>query len=105
MDEEFFFPQNVTTVYQVFGMGPRHLRRAGIGLAGVLPLAVVLGRCAGLFVALIGSVVLLAAYVAACAYPTFGDETLSDIVLHLRHKRRSQTTFLCEEVTGDAESA
>lgn len=93
MDEEFFFPQNVTTTYRIFGMGPRHLKRAGIGAAAAVPLVLTLAFRIGLFPALVVAAVLLAAYIGAVAYPTSGDETLSDVVLHLWAKGRAQTSF------------
>lgn len=93
MDEEFFFPQNVTTTYRILGMGPRHLRRGGVGLAGALGLAVLVARQSDLFTGLMVSTLLLLVYVAGFAYPTFGEESLADVWLHLWAKSRVQTRF------------
>jgi hypothetical protein len=103
MDDEFFFPQNVTTTYRIFGLGPRHLRRAAIGLGPALLLAMALARWTSFFSALLVAAVLLLLYVAAFAYPTFGDETLMDIVLHQRAKTRTQTAYQYAEEVPDAE--
>jgi hypothetical protein len=99
VDDEFFFPQNVQTTYRLFGMGPRHLRRAALGLPVAVGLAFVLGR-GHVLVGVLIATILAAAFVAAVCWPTNGDETVIDLWLHVRRMQREQTVFIKGEVNG-----
>lgn len=93
MDEEFFFPQNVQTTYQLFGMGPKHLKRLVAGAPVVLLLGVLIAQAHVLFGVLIATI-LAGAYVGGCCYPVNGEETVADLWLHVRLMRQQQTVFV-----------
>jgi hypothetical protein len=98
VDDEFFFPQNVQTTYRLFGLGPKHLRRAAMGLPAALAIAALLGRGHALWGVLVGTI-LAAAYVGGACWPANGDETVLDLWLHVRRMQRQQTIFNKREAT------
>lgn len=98
MDEEFFFPQNVRTSYRLWMFGPKHLRRLGAGLPVIVLGAGYLSRTLPLPLAAALVACVVALYTAAWCWPVFSDEqTVLDLVLHLRRKRRQQTEFPYDE--------
>lgn len=103
MDDEFFFPQNVQTTYRLFGMAPRHLRRAAAGL----PVAILVGALVAQAHVLMGvlvATILGGAYLAGFCWPANGEETVLDLWLHVRRMHQHQTVFVKKEEVPDAGS-
>lgn len=93
MEEEFFFPQNVSTDYSLWGLSPLHLRRLVLGLPPLLLLLSLL-RTLPLLLVIALTVGVAALFAVVWCVPMFPDGlTLLDRLWAVHQHSRRPAVF------------